>query len=186
MMKVGGSTSKAENLNAALEHVNTEHVCIYDADHHPDPGSLELLTAHLQALTRYSRYTAYLNPLQPLHPGSLELLTAHLQAHDCSCVQGSTYLRRKRSLFDLYINSEFFVTHFVFFPAMQAMLLLLLLLMMMMMMMMMTMMMMMHPLRLFPRHAPPRAVPRHARYHAPPNRFMPTRHVFRHDVSPAI
>ncbi|KAL3902421.1 MAG: hypothetical protein SGPRY_012074 [Prymnesium sp.] len=37
----------------------------------------------------------------------------------CECVQGSTYLRSTKSLFELYINSEFFVTHFVFFPAMQ-------------------------------------------------------------------
>uniref|UniRef100_A0A7S3AML5 Glycosyltransferase 2-like domain-containing protein n=1 Tax=Haptolina ericina TaxID=156174 RepID=A0A7S3AML5_9EUKA len=39
--------------------------------------------------------------------------------HKCSCVQGSTYLRQRFSIFDNYINSEFFVTHFVFFPAMQ-------------------------------------------------------------------
>jgi len=63
-------------------------VLIYDADHHPDEGSLLLLTAHMRVF-------------------------------DCACVQGSTYLRRRRSLFDFYINSEFFVTHFVFFPAMQ-------------------------------------------------------------------
>ncbi|KAL1503893.1 hypothetical protein AB1Y20_012356 [Prymnesium parvum] len=88
IVKVKDSQSKAENLNAALALVDTENVVIYDADHHPDPGSLELLTAHLRA-------------------------------RRCECVQGSTYLRHKHSLFDVYINTEFFVTHFVFFPAMQ-------------------------------------------------------------------
>lgn len=44
---VPGSTSKAENLNAALEHVQTQQVAIYDADHHPDPRSLQILYAKL-------------------------------------------------------------------------------------------------------------------------------------------
>jgi len=43
-----------------------------------------------------------------------------LQEHKCSCVQGSTYLRVINSLLALIINAEFFVTHFVIFPAQQA------------------------------------------------------------------
>jgi cellulose synthase/poly-beta-1,6-N-acetylglucosamine synthase-like glycosyltransferase len=88
ILKVENSTSKAENLNAALELVKTENVVIYDADHHPDPQSLLIASA---AMT----------------------------AHNCACVQGSTYLRTRPNMLAAYINAEFFVTHFVFFPAMQ-------------------------------------------------------------------
>lgn len=88
VMKVDGSVSKAENLNAALEHVATENVVIYDADHHPDPKSLLIATAAMHA-------------------------------HGVQCVQGSTYLRTRPNLLAQYINAEFFVTHFVWFPAMQ-------------------------------------------------------------------
>ena len=38
---------------------------------------------------------------------------------EVSCIQGSTYLRSRPNLLAQYINAEFFVTHFVFFPAMQ-------------------------------------------------------------------
>ena len=61
---------------------------MYDADHHPDPHSLLIATAHMAA-------------------------------RGVSCVQGSTYLRSRPNLMAVYINAEFFVTHFVFFPAMQ-------------------------------------------------------------------
>ena len=88
VLRVDGSRSKAENLNAALELVETEHVALYDADHHPD--------AH-----------------------SLLIATAHMAARNVACVQGSTYLRQRPNLLAEYINAEFFVTHFVFFPAMQ-------------------------------------------------------------------
>jgi len=88
VLRVDGSTSKAENLNEGLKLVHSELVAIYDADHHPDPGSL--LTA-----------------------------LAHMEAHDVTCVQGSTYLRAKNSLLAAYIDAEFFVTHFVIFPALQ-------------------------------------------------------------------
>ncbi|MGY1814791.1 response regulator [Blastococcus sp. SYSU D00820] len=37
--KVEGSTSKAQNVNAALAEVTGEFVGVFDADHHPDPGS---------------------------------------------------------------------------------------------------------------------------------------------------
>lgn len=40
-LKVEGSTSKAQNVNAALGHVEGEFVGIFDADHHPDPGSFK-------------------------------------------------------------------------------------------------------------------------------------------------
>lgn len=88
ILKVDGSTSKAQNLNAALQQVKTERLVIYDADHFPDPDSLLIASAHMEA-------------------------------HDCSCVQGSTYLRHRPNLLSFYINAEFFVTHFVFFPAME-------------------------------------------------------------------
>lgn len=38
-MRVQASTSKAQNVNAALAHVNGEFVAVFDADHHPDPDS---------------------------------------------------------------------------------------------------------------------------------------------------
>ena len=88
ILKVEGSSSKAENLNAALRIVDTPNVVIYDADHHPDPESLLVATAAMEA-------------------------------HCVSCVQGSTHLRTRPNLLAAYINAEFFVTHFVFFPAMQ-------------------------------------------------------------------
>ena len=88
VLKVEGSTSKAENLNAALNLVTTERLVIYDADHHPDPHSLLIATAHMEAKS-------------------------------VSCVQGSTYLRARPTILANYINAEFFVTHFVFFPAME-------------------------------------------------------------------
>jgi cellulose synthase/poly-beta-1,6-N-acetylglucosamine synthase-like glycosyltransferase/DNA-binding response OmpR family regulator len=37
--KVEGSTSKAQNVNAALAEVTGEFVGVFDADHHPDPDS---------------------------------------------------------------------------------------------------------------------------------------------------
>ncbi|MDX2229320.1 MAG: glycosyltransferase [Leptolyngbyaceae cyanobacterium bins.349] len=37
LLRVEGSHSKAENLNAALDHVTGDIVCILDADHHPAP-----------------------------------------------------------------------------------------------------------------------------------------------------
>ena len=41
MFKVAGSTSKAQNVNAALAHVQGEFVGVFDADHHPVEGSFE-------------------------------------------------------------------------------------------------------------------------------------------------
>jgi cellulose synthase/poly-beta-1,6-N-acetylglucosamine synthase-like glycosyltransferase len=38
-LRVVGSTSKAQNVNAALAHVRGEFVGIFDADHHPEPQS---------------------------------------------------------------------------------------------------------------------------------------------------
>jgi len=38
-MKVEGSTSKAQNVNAALSNVTGEFVGVFDADHQPDPNS---------------------------------------------------------------------------------------------------------------------------------------------------
>ncbi len=39
LLRVPGSTSKAQNINAALAHVSGEFVGVFDADHHPAPGS---------------------------------------------------------------------------------------------------------------------------------------------------
>lgn len=40
-LRVEGSTSKAQNVNAALAHVTGEFTAVYDADHHPDPDCFE-------------------------------------------------------------------------------------------------------------------------------------------------
>ncbi len=40
-LKVEGSTSKAQNINAALGKVTGEFVGLFDADHHPAPGSFQ-------------------------------------------------------------------------------------------------------------------------------------------------
>jgi cellulose synthase/poly-beta-1,6-N-acetylglucosamine synthase-like glycosyltransferase/DNA-binding response OmpR family regulator len=39
LLKVSASTSKAQNVNAALAYATGEFVGIFDADHHPGPGS---------------------------------------------------------------------------------------------------------------------------------------------------
>jgi cellulose synthase/poly-beta-1,6-N-acetylglucosamine synthase-like glycosyltransferase/DNA-binding response OmpR family regulator len=39
LFRVEASTSKAQNVNAALAHVTGEFVGLFDADHHPEPGS---------------------------------------------------------------------------------------------------------------------------------------------------
>ena len=39
LLKVEGSESKSQNVNAAIAHVTGEFVGIFDADHHPDKGS---------------------------------------------------------------------------------------------------------------------------------------------------
>ena len=39
LLRVDASTSKAQNINAALAYVKGEFVGIFDADHHPEPGS---------------------------------------------------------------------------------------------------------------------------------------------------
>jgi cellulose synthase/poly-beta-1,6-N-acetylglucosamine synthase-like glycosyltransferase/CheY-like chemotaxis protein len=41
LLRVEASTSKAQNVNAALAHVRGRFVGIFDADHHPAPGSFE-------------------------------------------------------------------------------------------------------------------------------------------------
>jgi cellulose synthase/poly-beta-1,6-N-acetylglucosamine synthase-like glycosyltransferase/DNA-binding NarL/FixJ family response regulator len=40
-LRVTNSTSKAQNVNAALAHVRGEFVGVFDADHHPQPDSFE-------------------------------------------------------------------------------------------------------------------------------------------------
>lgn len=41
LLRVAGSTSKAQNVNAALSILQGEFAGVFDADHHPDPGSFE-------------------------------------------------------------------------------------------------------------------------------------------------
>jgi cellulose synthase/poly-beta-1,6-N-acetylglucosamine synthase-like glycosyltransferase len=48
VLHVQGSRSKAENLNAVFEQIEDEVTAIYDADHHPDPGSLAMLLRKLE------------------------------------------------------------------------------------------------------------------------------------------
>jgi len=87
--KVDGSTSKAQNLNHILPRIEDEYVVLYDADHHPNPNSLRRLAS---ALLR-SDYVA---------------------------MQGSTYIRNTRgSVLARAVDAEFFVTHFIYFPAME-------------------------------------------------------------------
>ena len=40
-LKVENSTSKAQNVNAAMSHVTGEFVGMFDADHHPEPGAFK-------------------------------------------------------------------------------------------------------------------------------------------------
>mmetsp|Transcript_56275 Transcript_56275/g.89332 ORF Transcript_56275/g.89332 Transcript_56275/m.89332 type:complete len:567 (+) Transcript_56275:33-1733(+) len=87
--RVLGSRSKAENLNYALQQVDNKYVVIYDADHHPDPDSLLILFEKLMR-------------------------------KKVDCVQGSTYIRNLNAgLLARYIDAEFFVTHFMAFPALK-------------------------------------------------------------------
>ncbi|PJI94943.1 glycosyltransferase family 2 protein [Luteimicrobium subarcticum] len=48
LLRVPASTSKAQNVNAALDVVRGEFVGIFDADHHPGPGSFERAWAWLR------------------------------------------------------------------------------------------------------------------------------------------
>jgi len=41
ILKVGHSTSKAENINAAIDHATGEIIAVFDSDHHPVPGNYE-------------------------------------------------------------------------------------------------------------------------------------------------
>src|SRR5438445_10751332 len=41
VLKVEHSTSKAENVNAALDHATGEIIALFDSDHHPAPGNYE-------------------------------------------------------------------------------------------------------------------------------------------------
>ena len=92
VVRADGSTSKAANLNLVLSRLRDEFVALYDADHRPDPSSLRLLMRRL------------------------------LDTNACA-VQGSTYIRNTRgrhvSPLARAIDAEFFVTHFVYFPAME-------------------------------------------------------------------
>ena len=55
------------------------------------------------------------------HPDASSLLiaSAHMELQRADVVQGSTYLRERPCPCGPYVNAEFFVTHFVFFPALE-------------------------------------------------------------------
>ena len=94
VVKAVGSHSKADNLNLVLQSIQDPFVALYDADHHADPISLQLM------------------------------LQKMLGARECQAVQGSTYIRNTNGCTSSawlahYLDAEFFVTHFVYFPAMQ-------------------------------------------------------------------
>ena len=73
-----------------LPRVQDEFVALYDADHHPNPNSLRLL---METMARHGR---------------------------CVAVQGSTYIRNAHAgVLSHLVDAEFFVTHFVYFPAME-------------------------------------------------------------------
>jgi len=83
------SRSKAENLNFAIPLVEDSHVVLYDADHHPDADSLLYL---------YEK----------------------MERKGFDCVQGSTYIRNiTESLLARFVDAEFFIQHFLIFPAMK-------------------------------------------------------------------
>lgn len=89
VLKAEASTSKAENLNMVMKLIKDQYVALYDADHHPDPSSLNMLMEQMERTGSHA-------------------------------VQGSTYIRStKGSLMAKAVNAEFFVTHFVYFPAME-------------------------------------------------------------------
>lgn len=93
ILKVAGSTSKAENVNAALKIANGKHFVIYDADHHPDPDSLLTLSA---------------------------CMVLENKRAPCHCIYGSTYPRRPfSSPIALMTYAEFFAVYFTALPAAQ-------------------------------------------------------------------
>lgn len=47
LLRVGSSTSKAQNVNAALDLVTGRFIGVFDADHHPDPQSFQRAWAWL-------------------------------------------------------------------------------------------------------------------------------------------
>ena len=89
ILEVQGSRSKAENLDRALQLIEDEFVVLYDADHRPERASLARMMREMEE-------------------------------RECCAVQGSTYIRNTRgSWLARLVNAEFFVTHFVYFPAME-------------------------------------------------------------------
>ena len=79
---------------------------ITDADHHPDESSVSLLMAAM--LDSSSSSSSSSSSKDGSGGGRV------------ACVQGSTYIRNARgSLLARAVDAEFFVTHFIYFPAMQ-------------------------------------------------------------------
>lgn len=119
---VEGSRSKAENINAAmktlvrptrsaLRMIAPAPACIVK----PALACPPRLTPSKVESELLAIYDADHHP----DPESLLVATAYMRKHKCDCVQGSTYLRVTNSPMAYFINAEFFVTHFVYFPALQ-------------------------------------------------------------------
>jgi len=87
--RVQGSTSKAENLNAAIPLVRDPYVVIYDADHHPDKTSLlRLYEKMIRKSVDCVQGSTYIRNIE------------------------ASYLGR-------FVDAEFFIQHFLIFPAMK-------------------------------------------------------------------
>ena len=94
VLRVHGSRSKAENLNEAIKRVSEPLVAIYDADHHPDAESLQILVDKLEETGADAvQGSVYIRDLQ-----------------QASCAH--TCLAR-------FIGAEFFAQFFIFFPILE-------------------------------------------------------------------
>jgi cellulose synthase/poly-beta-1,6-N-acetylglucosamine synthase-like glycosyltransferase len=94
VLRVHGSRSKAENLNVAIKQVSEPLVAIYDADHHPDAESLQILVDKLEETGADAvQGSVYIRDLQQA-----------TCAHTC--------LAR-------FIGAEFFAQFFIFFPILE-------------------------------------------------------------------
>lgn len=88
LLPVPHSRSKAENLNAALDQVQGEMTCIFDADHHPAPDCLRRAWAWL----RESRYDGVQGRNIIRNAGDNWL--THLIAVEFECIYGVSHYGR--------------------------------------------------------------------------------------------
>lgn len=94
VLRVHGSRSKAENLNVAIKRVSEPLVAIYDADHHPDAYSLQILVDKLEETGADAvQGSVYIRDLKQA-----------TCAHTCLAH---------------FIGAEFFAQFFIFFPILE-------------------------------------------------------------------